>query len=126
MYVTKDYYTDEYAGIEINADKLNNFIKRAERDIDRLARFRIVEFDSMPEWKQKAIKNAVCAQVEFIAENGETASSISSSGGSFSIGSYSESSGNSNEIAKTQLYADSVYDYLFPTGLMYAGVDRYV
>lgn len=123
MYVTNDYYTNEYAGIEINADKLNNFIKRAERDIDRLARFRIVEFDNMPEWKQKAIKNAVCAQVEFIAENGETASSYSSGNGTFSIGSYSEGSRQTTDTSDSSMYSGAAADYLWPTGLMYTGVD---
>jgi len=70
--------------------------------------------------------NAVCSQVEFLASKGETASTIADNTGSFSIGSYSESKGGrygATADANASRYADAVYDWLFPTGLLYAGVD---
>lgn len=121
-YVTPEYYKDEFGGIAVAEDSLNKFIKRAERDINRLVRFRITDFNKLPDFTKKRVQEAVCAQVEFLAENGETSSSISSVGGSFSIGSYSENNSVPSDTGKTELYADAVYDYLYPTGLMYAGV----
>lgn len=124
-YVTADYYNNEYEGIAMDSEKLKKNIKRAERDINRLVRFRITNFDLLPDFTKKRVQEAVCAQVEFLAENGDTASSMSNGGGSFSIGSYSENTSVSGNDGKSELYADSVYDFLFPTGLLYAGVDTY-
>lgn len=125
MYVTEDYYKEEYAGISIEEEQLKRLIKRAERDIDRLTTFRIHDFEKLSERNKKAVRNAVCAQVEFLIENGETASTISSGGGSFSIGAYSEGGRSSTTSSDEVLYSTAVEDFLFPTGLLYSGVARY-
>lgn len=125
MYVTEGYYKEEYSGITTDDSQLTKLIKRAERDIDRLTSFRIHNFDELSERNKKAIRNAVCAQVEFLIENGETASTISSGGGSFSIGAYSEGVRSSTTSSDEVLYSTAVEDFLFPTGLLYSGVARY-
>jgi len=125
MYATEEYYKDEYKGLELSDAVLTQLIARANNDIERLTRS-MIDMDSLNEINQKRVMNAVCSQVEFLAIKGETASAVADNTGSFSIGSYSESKGGrygAAADANTSRYADAVYDWLFPTGLLYAGVD---
>lgn len=123
MYVDADYYNNDYVGVAISdADFLTKLIKRAERDVNVLTQYRITDFDKLTTFQQERVKEAVCAQVEFLAENGELSSTVSDSGGSVSIGSYSESNGSSGSNSNKLLIADSVKGYLWPTGLLYGGV----
>lgn len=119
-YADVSYYDDEYGGIEVNADQLNRLLKRASRDIDSLTGFSI-DFEKLSSRNQKLVKDAVCAQAEFLATNGETASTVIDGGSSFSIGSYSEGRNGGTDTNPTR-YAATVKDYLFPTGLLYSGV----
>lgn len=125
IYTTPDYYTNEYEGIEVNAELLSKLIKRASRDINSLTGFRI-RFEEMSATNQILVQQAVCAQVEFLAINGESSSTVVDSGGSFSIGSYSESSASKGSKINEQqsTHAEGVLNYLYSAGLMYAGVDR--
>ncbi len=125
MLVTTDYYTNEYNGLELDDTTLTRLLIRAENDINRLT-MRILDLDDFNAANQVFIKNAICSQVEFLATQGETASVVGNEAGSFSIGSYSESKGGrygATADANASRYADAVYDWLFPTGLLYAGVD---
>lgn len=125
MYATEEYYKDEYKGLELSDAVLTQLIARANNDIERLTRS-MIDMDSLNEINQKRVMNAVCSQVEFLAIKGETASAVADNTGSFSIGSYSESKGGrygAAADANTSRYADAVYDWLLPTGLLYAGVD---
>lgn len=125
IYTTPDYYKSEYEGIEVNAELLLKLIKRASRDINSLTGFRI-RFGEMSTTNQILVQQAVCAQVEFLAINGESSSTVVDSGGSFSIGAYSESSASKGTASNQQssIHAEGVLNYLFAAGLMYAGVDR--
>lgn len=125
MYATEEYYKDEYKGLELSDAVLTQLIARANNDIERLTRS-MIDMDSLNKINQKRVKNAVCSQVEFLAIKGETASTVADNTGSFSIGSYSESKGGrygAAADANTSRYADAVYDWLFPTGLLFAGVE---
>jgi len=125
MYATEEYYKDEYKGLELSDAVLTQLIARANNDIERLTRS-MIDMDSLNEINQKRVMNAVCSQVEFLAIKGETASAVADNTGSFSIGSYSESKGGrygAAADANTSRYADAVYDWLFPTGLLFAGVE---
>lgn len=124
MYVTEDFYKNDYAGQEISSEKLIRYIKRAERDVDRLTRFRIENFDSKPDKIKELIRNAVCSQVEFIDANGETSTSFKDDG-PFSIGGYSEGSQQVKSQEGKPLIAQSTLDFLYPTGYLYNGVDYY-
>lgn len=123
MYVDEPYYNGTYGGIEIEDSAfLSKLIKRAERDINVLTQYRITDFNTLTTFQQDRVKEAVCAQIEFLAENGELSSTVSDSGGSVSIGSYSESSGSSGSNSNKLLIAENVTNFLYPTGLLYGGV----
>ncbi|MFL8888690.1 head-tail connector protein [Helcococcus kunzii] len=119
MYVDSDYYVNEYQGVEIEEKELKRLLIRANRDIELLTNG-VIDFDNMTDINKKRVKNAVSAQVEFLYENGELASSVGGAD-SFSIGSYSESkhaySKKDNPILSR--YAPSVFDWLKLTGLLY-------
>jgi hypothetical protein len=122
-YIDIDYYRNDFMGVEVPDDTaLQRLINRASRDIDVLTRFNITDFENMHVSIQDKIKLATASQVEFLVEYGETASSMGeSSGGGFSIGSYSEQKGSSASSWSGR-YASSVLDYLLATGLLYRGV----
>lgn len=127
-YVSVDYYQNEYEGVQAESEQLQRLIKRAERDIDTLTSYQLLEkFDKLSPFHTKLVKNAVCSQVEFLLEKGETASSFEGETGSVTIGSFSKSNG-SNRINASQggtqggRVSRACYDYLFPTGLLYKGV----
>ena len=123
MYVDADYYNSTYGGVAISdADFLTKLIKRAERDINVLTQYRITDFSKLTMFQQERVKEAVCAQIEFLSENGELASTVSNSGGSVSIGSYSESGGSSSSSSNESLFADNVKNFLWATGLLYGGI----
>lgn len=125
MYVDAAYYENDYGGIQIeDAAFLNRLIKRAQRDIDQLTTYRITDFEKLTTFQKERVKEAVCAQVEFLIESGETASTVSGGGGSVSIGAYSEGSRSSTTVDnEPNRYADNVENILWPSGLLYTGVD---
>jgi len=121
MYVDANYYEETYGGVAISdATFLFQLIKRAERDINVRTNYRITDFSKLTTFQQERVKEAVCAQIEFLSENGELSSTVSNSGGSVSIGSYSENNGSTD--SKKVLIADNVDGFLWPTGLLYGGV----
>lgn len=125
MYANIDFYNDEYKGIAIpDAEVLGRLLTRASRDIDILTSFNI-DLMAMSPKNINLVKLATCAQTEFLAMRGETASSIAQEHGSVSIGSYSESSGGQyGAQSKTppSRFSASVRELLLPTGLLYGGV----
>lgn len=121
-YIDADYYQNVYAGIAPDdPETLNRLIIRASRDIDSLTRFTIIGFEDLHANVQSNIKMATAAQVEYLIEYGETASTIQSGGG-FRIGAYSED-GNGTSEGQGVSTAISVEEYLLPTGYLYRGVD---
>jgi len=121
MYADANYYKETYGGVAISdATFLLKLIKRAERDINIRTSYRITDFSKLTTFQQERVKEAVCAQIEFLAENGELSSTVSDGGGSVSIGSYSENNGSTD--SKKVLIADNVDGFLWPTGLLYGGV----
>lgn len=127
MYITLEYYRNDYMGVPVADDtELTRLIKRASEAIDVLTHYRIPSygFDKLPPFIQEQIKKATAAQVEFLNQNGELAGSVvEGSGGGFTIGKFSESApSGSAGVRMTDRYALTVIDYLTPTGFLYSGV----
>ena len=103
-------------------------IARAERDIETLTSHQLTEelFNRMNITNQEHIKKAICAQIEYLGRIKAKYGTIdfNSIPDSFSIGSYSETNYKSSGASGKglELYAINVYDYLFPTGLLFKGV----
>lgn len=125
MYITAEYYKNEYIGTPVADADFPELARRATDAIDSLTHYRIVNyvFDKFPPFIQTQIKKATCAQVEFFAVNGPLAGNVVEGGGAgFSIGNYSESGQASAEPTVTAKYALGAIDYLAPTGLLYSGI----
>lgn len=125
MYITADYYKNDYMGTPVADSDLPGLIRRASDAIDSLTHYRIVNygFDKFTPFIQAQVKKATCAQVEFFAVNGELAGNVVEGGGSgFSIGKYSEQGQDAAAPTVTAKYAIGAIDYLTPTGLLYSGV----
>lgn len=103
-------------------------IARAERDIETLTNHQLTEelFNQMSATNQEHIKKAISAQAEYLGRIKAKYGMIdfNSIPDSFSIGSYSETNYKASGARGNGLeqYATSVYDYLFPTGLLFKGV----
>ncbi|MED1535429.1 hypothetical protein [Bacillus pseudomycoides] len=127
-YIDADYYNNEYKGTPVaDALLLGRLITRSSDQIDHIIDYKLegVDFDKLAPFIKKQVKKATAAQVEFLAINGETSTTVSEGGGGFSVGSYSEdgvSAGDNNTSNFYTQYAISVTKFLRPTGLLYAGV----
>lgn len=126
MYITVDYYRNDYMGTPVADDtELNRLIRRASDAIDSITHYRMVSygFSKFSPFIQEQVKKATAAQVEFLAVNGDLAGSVVEGGGAgFTIGKYSESGQASAAPTVSAKYALTVIDYLTPTGLLYSGV----
>ena len=123
--LTAEYYKNQYEGVQAEDEKLLRIINRAEREIDAMTNFKMSNrYDKMSARHQNFVRMAICSQVEFLIERGETASSIGGTAGSVSIGSFSKSNGAGTSTNKNGpgRYSKATYDYLLPTGLLYGGV----
>ena len=118
MTVTAEYYSENWGGWA-DTDELTAALRRAEIIVDREIFPSGYTVSTMPEVWRTAAQNAVCAQAEFILENGGT------DGGSVSLGKFSYSgggsSGSSGGSAVNSLCAQALA-LLEPTGLLYRGV----
>lgn len=124
MTVTAEYYSENWGGWA-DTDELTAALRRAEIIVDREIFPSGYTVSTVPEAWRTAAQNAVCAQAEFILENGGvSALSETTDGGSVSLGKFSYSggsSGSSGGSAVNSLCAQALA-LLEPTGLLYRGV----
>jgi|GEM_PF-1300148 hypothetical protein len=130
MTVTAEYYSENWGGWT-DSDELTAALKRAELIVDREIFPSGYTVATTPKVWRTAAQNAVCAQAEFILENGGvSALSETTDGGSVTLGKFSYSgggspaggsSGNSGGSAANSLCAQALA-LLEPTGLLYRGV----
>lgn len=124
MTVTAEYYSANW-GSWADTDELTAALRRAEIIVDREIFPSGYSVSTVPGTWRTAAQNAVCAQAEFILENGGvSALSETTDGGSVSLGKFSYSGGNSGSSggsAVNSLCAQALA-LLEPTGLLYRGV----
>lgn len=131
MTVTAEYYSENWGGWA-DTEELTAALKRAEIIVDREIFPSGYTVSTVPEVWRTAAQNAVCAQAEFILENGGvSALSETTDGGSVTLGKFSYSgggspagggsSGSSGGSAANSLCAQALA-LLEPTGLLYRGV----
>lgn len=123
MTVTAEYYCENWGGWA-DTDELTAALRRAEIIVDREIFPSGYTVSTVPEPWRTAAQNAVCAQAEFILENGGvSALSETTDGGSVSLGKFSYSGGGSSSggSAVNSLCGQALA-LLEPTGLLYRGV----
>lgn len=65
MFVTYEYFTDEYLGVGVSAEDFPRLELRAEEAIDTLTRGALESFSEMSEDVQELVRKAISAQVEY-------------------------------------------------------------
>ena len=121
-YVTLDYYKNTYYGDLVPDDQFDKYEAAAEGLINAAMRYKVDEsnFDTLKDVFKTAIKNAICAQMEYYGSVGIEASSLGVSGTSFTVGKVSVNR-DSNEAAKgaaLMTLAPAAKLYLEQTGLL--------
>ena len=119
--VTEAYYNGTFLGEPIASDDFPRAEARAERVIAQITHGRATEetFAALPPFQQKAVKDAICSQIEYsamngtdISINGETSSGWTT--GKVTVHASTKASGKPGAT----MVAASVYAALEQTGLL--------
>ena len=121
LYVSEEYYSNEFDGNLIPDDEIEKYLKLAQEKIDSITYNRIVAmgFNNLTNFQQEKIRDAICYQAEYIYTNGynnEDNRDVSS----YSVLDISVSIDNSNSnktIAQKENMSETAYDYVHKTGL---------
>lgn len=123
-YVTKNYYDSTFKGESVDDADFPSLSRRAEEIIEEMTMYKLTlpTFNEMPEAMQERVKLAVCAQIEYLDQNGgsdmDNGADLQSAGlGKFN---YTKSTG-ANGSATQSIYSPRAQRILLPTGLMYRG-----
>lgn len=124
MNVMEDFYKNEWGG-GCSGEKLPALLLRAEMIVNNAVMMSGVTVETAPEALKKPLYSAVCAQADYISENGGiSALSESSSGGSVSLGKFSYSGGGSEgDGASLCALCPQSSAILETAGLLYRGVN---
>lgn len=121
-YVTYDYYDSVFSGESVDGADFPALLRRASEIVEEMCMYRISEtnFQNFDAETQSRVKNAVCAQIEYLDVNGgsdlDMGNDLQSAGlGKFNY-SKSTTDGNSQSV-----YAPRALRCLMPTGLLYRG-----
>ena len=121
--VTTDYYKNNFIGGFTGTDEeLAKLLEASYIIIYNETCGRIANFDKLPEATQTAVKDAICWQVDYIAENGGLSFLNEGSFSNASLGSFSYSGGDGSSDGKLPI-CNLSFGLLLKTGLIYKGVD---
>ena len=126
-FVDKDYYKNIYLGADVPTEEFDKLEKRAEVVINTLTGWKIekstnglTDFD---EFIQTQIKNATCAEIEYLLNNGiETLTTGEGANAQeVTIGGFHYGSKTANETKAQNTTTSLVLMYLDATGLLVKG-----
>ncbi len=119
--LTYEYYSNEFMGEPVSEADFSPLLKRAEEIVEEMTVYRLnpTSFLAMPSWIQTKVKDAICAEVEYLDANGgadmDNGSDLQSAGlGKFS---YTRAAGASGSVQQS-VYAPRAQRILAPTGLL--------
>lgn len=118
MIVTKLYYDGTYVGTTLTEALFNKYNARAEDDIYSIAQF---VYDDLVAFQQEYVKKAICAQIDYYAQNGETFNEVGAA--SETIGKFSYSAGTRS--AQSGAFAPRARQYIELAGLMNRTIVRF-
>lgn len=124
MYVDLTYYEENFCGEPVNASDFPGLCRRAGEIIEELTLYRVSEagLSNMSDETQKAVKDAVCAQIEYLDANGGSELDMGDGIAGATLGKYSYSGAASGSGSAAQsVYAPRAERILWPTGLTYRG-----
>lgn len=116
------YYSVTYAGESIAAADFTRAEAKAERIIKQITHGRATEdaFDDLPEFAQLAVKEAICAQVEYYAIMGTDVSVNGDTAGGWTVGKVTVSGASTGQktASGTTLVCAAAIAALEQTGLL--------
>lgn len=118
--VDESYYRDIYRGTEVY-DDLGVLLDRASDIVRQHTLYRLDGVDGLPFFMQENVRKAVCAQAEFIDQNGGLEALNSAGTASFSIGKFSMSAGTGGGSGRSPAASPLMLSYLEAVGLLYRG-----
>ena len=127
-YVDDNYYLNTFHGEPVDPADFPSLSMRAEELVEEMTMYRLnaATFQTMSEDIQQRVKNAVCAQIEYLDVNGgsdmDNGAELQSAGiGKFH---YSMAAGPNGSTTQSA-YAPRALRILMPTGLLYRGGGGY-
>lgn len=124
MYVDEVYYHDMFRGEPVDDTDFPDLCQRAGEIIEEMTLYRLTEegFAMMPENTQKLVKNAVCAQIEYLDANGGAEMDMGNGMSGATLGKFSYSGASSGSGSTEQsIFSPRAERILWPTGLTYRG-----
>ena len=124
MYVDEVYYHDMFKGEPVDDTDFPALCQRAGEIIEEMTLYRLTEegFAMMPENTQKLVKNAVCAQIEYLDANGGAEMDMGNGMSGATLGKFSYSGASSGSGSTEQsIFSPRAERILWPTGLTYRG-----
>ena len=124
MYVDEVYYHDMFRGEPVDDTDFPTLCQRAGEIIEEMTLYRLTEegFAMMPENTQKLVKNAVCAQIEYLDANGGAEMDMGTGMSGATLGKFSYSGASSGSGSTEQsIFSPRAERILWPTGLTYRG-----
>lgn len=124
MYVDEVYYHDMFRGEPVDDTDFPALCQRAGEIIEEMTLYRLTEegFAMMPENTKKLVKNAVCAQIEYLDANGGAEMDMGNGMSGATLGKFSYSGASSGSGSTEQsIFSPRAERILWPTGLTYRG-----
>lgn len=124
MYVEIDYYTKEFKGEPVADADFPSLCQRAGEVIEELTLYRLTEkgFPLMSEDMKKRVKDAICAQIEYLDANGGAEMDMGNGMSGATLGKFSYSGASSgNGSTEQSIFSPRAERILWPTGLTYRG-----
>lgn len=118
--VSTEYYLDVYLGRD--GSNLEVLLKRSEEMIDYASKGAVMRHSQLSEAAEGYLKNAICAQTEFILANGGM-DYIDESGSQWAtVGHFTTYSQRLSRERTKQIISDRAWMFLESGGLIYCGI----
>ena len=117
--VDYSYYSETYLGEPIAVSDFPRAEARAERLITQITHGRAANYTALPTFQQKAIMDAICAQIEYYALMGVDISIAGETSSGWTVGKVRVDGGNANKATgAVSMVCPAAIAILEQTGLM--------
>ena len=116
--VSYEYYTSTYLGESVSEADFPRYDLRAETIIRNITKGATDQFARLTEATQEAVKNAICAQIEYFSIYGPEVATTGRTGGSFTVGKVSVSNGSEVRTGASSMVCPLAIAFLEQTGLL--------
>lgn len=115
--VDESYYSNTFYGEPVAVADFPRYNAAAQRAVLYLINMQEADVADLSEANQAAVKDAICAQLQYIGLNGWTVTSEGKTEGGFTVGKVSVS-GDSSKSGAASMISPEVYMLLERTGLI--------